>query len=147
MDKEKLEKTGFNEMELPETLYIRDIDDRVFQAIVLQTLDAIEGIAICGGNFLDSLLGRTTIESLKGIHVNQENKKHSVSVKVEVGILYGVSIPEKSEEIQSRIAHAITEQTGLHVSCVHVVFRNVFLPHRKNLKEEEIVNEKIEISK
>lgn len=112
------------EIDLPETTYIRDIDSRVFQGIVLQCLAKIQGVGLIGGTIIDSLLGRD-IERVKGIHVEQDLKKHSVLIRVEINVLYGISIPEKAEEVQNKIIEEITNYTGLHVSCVHVIFKNL----------------------
>lgn len=109
---------------LPETVFIRDIDDKVFQSIVLQCLSQIEGISLVEGNFIDHILGRSA-EGVKGIEAEQDDKNQSVNIKVEVNILYGISIPEKAEQIQTKISDKITELTGLHVARVHVVFKNM----------------------
>ena len=121
IDKKKVDTKEF---ELPETAFIRDIEDKVFQSIVLQCLAEIEGISLAEGNFIDHLLGRSA-EGVKGIHAEQDDKSQSVNIKVEVNILYGVNIPEKAEEIQTKIAEEITKLTGLHVASVHVIFKNV----------------------
>ena len=111
------------EIEFADTVFIRDIESRVFQAIVIKCLADIEDVALLEGNLLDNLLGREGNERIKGIHVEQDEKNHSVSIKVEVNVAHGVSIPEKSEEIQSKIASEVSSLTGLHVSCVHVIFK------------------------
>jgi uncharacterized alkaline shock family protein YloU len=124
------------EIELPETIFIRDIETRVFQAICLQTLAKIEGIGLLEGNLFDSLLGRE-LERIKGIHVEQDQKKHSVVIRVEININYGLSIPEKAEEVQSKLAEEITRWTGLHVASIHVIFKSLILPQ---IEEDEGVN-------
>lgn len=121
VDKKRVDTKEF---ELPETVFIRDIEDNVFQSIVLQCLAQIEGISLTEGNFIDHLLGRSA-EGVKGIYAQQDDKNQSISIKVEVNILYGISIPEKAEEIQTKIAEELTALTGLHVASVHVVFKNV----------------------
>lgn len=134
--KRKGEAVKFNskEFELPETLFIRDIENRVFQGIILQCLLNIEGISLVEGNFIDNILGRGGVEGVKGIVAEQDSKSQAVKVKVEVNIYYGFSIPEKAEEIQSKIAAQITQFCGLHVAAVHVVFKNVVSPdHSKKL--------------
>lgn len=118
-------KVDTKEFEIPETVYVRDIENRVFQGIVLQVLSEIEGISLIEGNLFDSLLGRTPLENVKGITAEQDMRNHSIGIKVEVNISYGLSIPDKAEEIQSKIAEQITKLTGLHVSCVHVIFKNI----------------------
>jgi len=103
-------------------VFIRDIENRVFQGIVLNSLARIDGITLVEGNFIDNIFGRGGVE---GIYTEQDDKSHSVSIKVEVNICYGNSIPEKAEEIQAKIANEVTTITGLHVSSVHVVFVDI----------------------
>lgn len=118
-------KVDTKEFEFPETVFIRDIDNKVFQGIVLQTLSSINGIGLVEGNFIDSLLGRGGAENVKGIQADQDDANHTIKIKVEVNVGFGISIPEKAEEIQTKITEEITKLTGLHVACVHVVFKNV----------------------
>ncbi len=135
---DQLKNMDAREIELPNTVFIRDIDSRVLQGIVLQILSKIENIGLIEGNLFDSLLGRD-MDRVKGIHVEQEQKGKSVTVRVEINIFYGVSIPEKSEEIQTKISEEITQWTGLHVSSIHVVFKNLITPQEtsEEAKEEE----------
>ena len=129
------------EFELPETLFISDIDTKVFQGIVLQTLSRIEGIHLAEGNFIDSIFGRGSPEVGTGIKSEQDTKNYSVSIKIEVNIVYGLPIPEKAEEIQSKVVEEITRLTGLRVSSIHVVFRNIIpLEEVKNLKNQQYQN-------
>ncbi len=122
-------KVDTKELDFPETIFIRDIEDKVFQSIVLQCLVQIQGISLVEGNFIDHLFGRGS-DGVQGIHAEQDDKNQSVNIKVEVDILYGVHIPAKAEEIQTQIAEKITELTGLHVGSVHVVFKNVISPEQ-----------------
>ncbi len=127
------------EIELPDTVYIRDIDSRIFQAIALQCLAKIDGIGLIEGNLFDSLLGRE-VERIKGIHVIQDQKKHSVEIRVEINVLYEVNIPEKAEEIQEKLVEEISKWTGLHVSSVHVIFKDL-IPPQSLEKEAKPENE------
>lgn len=125
------------EIELPETVFIRDIETRVFQAIALQCLAKIEGIGLLEGNLFDSLLGRD-LERVKGIHVEQDQKKHSVDIRVEINIEYGISIPEKAEEVQTKLVEEISRWSGLHVAVVHVIFKNMIIPPSETNVEKEV---------
>jgi len=118
-------KMNNKELELAETIYIRDIENKVFQGIVLQCLATIEGIVPVEGGFIDNIFGRGALESAKGIVAEQDSKSQAVKIKVEVNIYYGYSIPEKAEEIQTKITECITNLCGLHVASVHVVFKNI----------------------
>jgi uncharacterized alkaline shock family protein YloU len=124
---DQLKNMDAREIELPDTIFVRDIESRVFQAIALQCLAKIEGIGLLEGTLFDSLLGRD-MERIKGIHVEQDQKKHSVEIRVEINILYGLSIPEKAEEIQTKLAEEVSHWTGLHVALVHVIFKDLILP-------------------
>jgi len=113
------------EFELPETLFSRDIENKVFQGIISHTLADIEGISLVGGNFIDNIFGRSGPESNKGISASQDSERSSVNINIKVNICYGLSIPEKAEEIQTKVAEAITLLTGLHVASIHTIFENV----------------------
>ena len=128
---DKFKEMDAKELEFAETTYVRDIESRVFQAIALQCLAKIDGIALMGSNLIDNLLGRESGERIKGIYVEQDQKKHSVYIRVEVNIRYGISIPEKAEEIQGKIVEEICKYTGLHISCVHVIFKNLIIENEK----------------
>src|SRR5579872_7519936 len=96
-----LKQIDTKELELPKTLFIHDIETRVFQSLVLQVLSQIEGVETLEGNLFDDLLG-DGVDGIKGIHIEQEQKTHSINVKIEINIAYGLKIPEKAEEIQTR---------------------------------------------
>ena len=126
------------ELDLPDTVFSRDIDNSVFQAISAKVVSTVEGVAFVEGNLLDSLLGREGTDHVKGISVDQDQKNHSVNIKVELNIAYGVSIPEKAEEIQEKVTAEITKLTGLHVGCVHVIFKNLIPEVEEREEAEEI---------
>ncbi|MBN1914389.1 MAG: Asp23/Gls24 family envelope stress response protein [Parachlamydiales bacterium] len=125
MAEKKVDALDMKEIELPETTFIRDIESRVIQSIVLRCIARVEGISLIVNTLIDNLLGRDTSERLKGIHVEQDQKNHSVFVKVEINVEYGISLPQKAEEIQTMLVEEISHLTGLHVSCVHVIFKNL----------------------
>lgn len=132
------------EIKLPDTIYVRDIESRVFQAIAIKCLSKIEGITLLEGTYLiDNLLGREGVDRFKGVYVEQDSKNHSVNIKVELNIIYGTSIPDKAEEIQTKIVERITALTGLHVASVHIIFKNMIeYPDKQALlAETEVTKE------
>jgi uncharacterized alkaline shock family protein YloU len=135
-----LKNMDAREIELPETVFIRDIETRVFQGIALQALSKIGGVALIEGNLFDSLLGRE-LERVKGIHVEQDQKKHSVDIRVEINVLYGISIPEKAEEIQTKLAEEVSRWTGLHVASVHVIFKELIASESPSQQENPLGKE------
>lgn len=141
---DNFEDLDTKEIDIPETIYIRDIETRVFQSITIKCLSSIDGIALLEGTLMDNLLGREGLERIKGIYVEQDPKNRAVSIKVELNIYYGISLPEKSEEIQETIVKEITRLTGLHVSSVHVVFKNLLL-ERPNADTQLAADEDISL--
>lgn len=131
---EKFKNMDTKELHLPETTVSRDIENKVFQALIVQCLAKVEGIAVVTKGLIDSLLGRDSQENFSAISIEQDQKLHSVAVKVEVNIKYGFSIPEKAEEIQMKIIEGISRFTGLHVKSVHVIFKNLILEQNKDCK-------------
>lgn len=138
------------EFELPDTLFVWDIENRVFQGIVLQCLSVIPGISLLEGNLIDSLFSRGTVDGIKGIQVEQDSKGHCVNVKIEVNIDYDVSIPQKAAEIQDAVTEKIVQLTGLHVASVQIVFKNVLLPTalkkgalQRSKSEEHLLDEPV----
>lgn len=113
------------ELDLPDTVFIRDIESRVFQAITIKCLSGVEGISLIEGTLFDNLLGREGLDRVKGIYVEQDSKNHSVNIKIELSVAYGISLPEKAEEIQTKLVKEIVQYTGLHVASVHVVFKSL----------------------
>jgi uncharacterized alkaline shock family protein YloU len=124
---EKTAKLDTKEFELPQTVFSRDIETRVIQVIILYCLGKVQGVGLLGGTLIDTIFGRE-VERVKGIHVEQDSKNHSIKVNVEINIEYGIVIPEKAEEVQNKIVSEITNLTGLHVSAVHVVIKGLMPP-------------------
>jgi uncharacterized alkaline shock family protein YloU len=116
-----------------ETVFLTDIETKVFQAIVFQTLQEINSIELIEGSIFDTLLGGEEGERMRGIHIECDETKPTVNVKIELNILYGVCIPEKSVEIELKVKEKITQLTGFHIGLIHVTFKNIVFP--KSLQE------------
>jgi uncharacterized alkaline shock family protein YloU len=139
---EQFNQMDTKELDLPDTVFIRDIESRVFQAITIKCLSGIEGISLIEDTLFGNLLGREGLDRVKGIHVEQDSKNHSVNIKIELSIAYGISLPEKAEEIQNKLVKEIVQYTGLHVACVHVVFKSLISDGLlKKEKHDEVVAE------
>ncbi len=116
----------------------QDIEDKVFQSIALQCLAKIEGVSLIEGNIIDHLFGRSSSDRIRGISIQQDAKTHALNVKVEINADYGVTLPEKAKEIQKKIAEEMKTLTGLSVSGVHVVFKNLVIPQKDIERHERI---------
>jgi len=130
------------EFDLPETVYSRDIENRVFQGIIVKTLSQISGIGLLEGRFFDNLVGR--IDRIKGISTQQDPTTQSLKVRIEVSIQYGISIPEKAEEIQAAVVEDLVKMTGVRVSEVHVVFKGLTSEEEQKASETQQISEAID---
>ena len=128
------EKLDTKEFEFPKTTFSHDIETRVIQIIILQALNKIGGVALLEGRLFDTLFGRE-IERVKGIIVEQDSKNHSLKVKIEINVEYGVTIPEITAKVQERVVEEIVKLTGLHVASVHVVVKGL-VQQAEVMKEE-----------
>ena len=128
------EKLDTKEFEVPKTTFSHDIETRVIQVIILQCLNKIKGVALLEGTLIDTLFGRE-VERVKGITVEQDSKNHSLKVKIEINVEYGVAIPGITSDVQERAVEEITKLTGLHVSAVHVVIKGL-VQKAEEAKEE-----------
>lgn len=122
MTSEIFKNIDVKEIELPNTDFIFDIETKVLQGICYQCIKQIEGLHPLEAGLIDNLLGQ---EPLKGIYVQQDSKQHAVLIKLEVGVSYGVCLPNKAELLQTIVVKEISELTGLHVGSVHIVFKNL----------------------
>lgn len=140
---DQFENMDSKELNFPDTVFVHDVESRVFQAITVKALAEIKGIGLIGGNLIDHLLGREGHDRIKGIYVEQDQKNQTVSVKLEINIGYGIALPAKAQEIQSKVTDRISELTGLHVGYVHVVFKDLIpeAPTQLVAKEVEAAEE------
>jgi uncharacterized alkaline shock family protein YloU len=122
------------EFELPETLFSHNIENKVFQQVVLKVLSSISGIGFIKGNILQSLIGRH--DRVKGISTEQDPQSHSIKIHIELNIHYGVSIPQKAEEIQTAVVEEITRMTGVRVSEILIHFKGLVEREKKNSPQE-----------
>ena len=117
-------KLDTKEFEMPKTIFSHDIETRVIQIIILQCLNKIQGVSLLEGALIDTLFGRE-VERVKGISVEQDNKSHSIKIKIEINVEYGLAIPAMTAIVQERLVEEISQLTGLHVAAVHVVVRGI----------------------
>lgn len=136
----KENKVDTKEFEIPETMFVRDIENKVFQSIILQSLGKIKGIGLLEGNFVDTLLGREVDKGIKGIYVEQDSKSQTVKIRIEINVAYGIAIPQKAEEIQGRLVQEVSQFTGLHVAAVHVIFKGLITVPAKSESVYQVLN-------
>src|SRR5690606_1940504 len=98
-------------------------NNHVFHGIVEKTLARISGVALQGATIIDQMIGRP--EKFRGITATQDPSTQSIKVQLELSVKYGTNIPQKAEEIQAAVTEDLTNFTGLHVSEVHVIFKDL----------------------
>jgi len=130
MEKNALKNIDVKEVELPTTEFIFDIESKVLQSFCFQVIKKTQGVYPIEGGIIENLLG---YEHLKGISVQQDSKAHAVIIKLEVAVEYGVCLPQKAEELQTRIVEEISEFTGLHVGSCHVIFKTLVTHEEKTV--------------
>ena len=111
------------ELELPETVFSRDISNKVFQDIVAKTISRFPEVSLKEETFFDQVIPLT--EKHRGIIATQDPATKSIKVSIELSVAYGTNIPQKAEEIQSAVVEDLSRMTGLHVAEVHIVFKNI----------------------
>ena len=82
------------EFELPETIFSRNINNKVFQGIIEKALSHISDVCLQGETLLDQVIGRS--EKYRGITTIQDPASKSVKVKIELSVKYGTNIPQKA---------------------------------------------------
>jgi uncharacterized alkaline shock family protein YloU len=132
-EKNELLPPRYQELDLPDTTLNQSIDDKVFHGIILKALQPIQGISLQKANVFQTLIGKK--DKIFGISTVQDDKTQSLKVRLEVDVKFGVFIPEKAEEIQMAVIEEITKMTGLRVSEVQVIFKDL-IPESKNEQGE-----------
>ena len=110
-----------------DVVYIQDVDNKVFQAIVVKTLMKIDGVRLLEeGSLIDDLLGRESQSRIKGVLIEQDLKQHSVSIKIELELAYGLSLKVMAKKVQESIVKDVQEFTGFTIASVHLVFKHLY---------------------
>ena len=115
------------EQNTDEVVFVQDVENKVFQAIVVKTLMKIEGVRLLEeGSLIDDLLGREGQSRIKGVYIEQDLKSHSVAIKIEIELAYGLSLKRVAKNVQHAIVKDIKEFSGFNISSVHLVFKHLY---------------------
>jgi uncharacterized alkaline shock family protein YloU len=115
------------EQNADEVVFVQDVENKVFQAIVVKTLMKIEGVRLLEeGSLIDDLLGREGQSRIKGVYIEQDLKSHSVAIKIELELAYGLSLKRVAKSVQHAIVKDIQEFSGFNISSVHLVFKHLY---------------------
>ena len=100
------------------------IADEVVAIVAGLAATEVEGVSSMAGNITNEIVSKLGMRNLsKGIQIEVENDE--IRVSVAINIAYGFNIPEVSAKVQDKIASAIENMTGLHVTEVNVRIASV----------------------
>ncbi len=100
------------------------IADEVVAIVAGLAATEVEGVSSMAGNITNEIVSKLGMRNLsKGIQIEVENDE--IRVSVAINIAYGYNIPEVSAKVQDKIASAIENMTGLHVTEVNVRIASV----------------------
>lgn len=102
------------------------IADDVIASIAGVAATEVEGVAAMSGNITNEIVGKLGVKNLsKGVEIDVQ--EDIVTVKLNLTMRYGYSIPKTSEEVQEKVKASIENMTGLKVSCVDIRIAGVEL--------------------
>lgn len=102
------------------------IADDVIATIAGVAATEVEGVAAMSGNITNEIVGKLGVKNLsKGVGIDVQ--EDVVTVKLNLTMRYGYSIPKTSAEVQEKVKSAIENMTGLNVSCVDIRIAGVEL--------------------
>ncbi|MGN0165589.1 MAG: Asp23/Gls24 family envelope stress response protein [Lachnospiraceae bacterium] len=95
------------------------IADDVIASIAGVAATEVEGVAAMSGNITNEIVGKLGVKNLsKGVVIDVQDDV--VTVKLNLTMRYGYSIPKTSAEVQEKVKASIESMTGLKVTCVDV---------------------------
>ncbi len=95
------------------------IADEVIAVIAGLASTEVEGVVKMSGNITNEIVSKLGMKNLsKGVKV--EIMGEEVEVRLSLVLLYGVSIPRTSQEVQDKVKNAIETMTGLTVTNVNI---------------------------
>lgn len=105
------------------------IHGNVIAAIVRKIACSVEGVAkISGSSFVDNIAEMVGSKKMHDRSIVVEMGESSVSVEVSINLVYGVSLPDVAEKVQKAVSAEISRLTGLKVSKVNIVIREIEYP-------------------
>ena len=103
------------------------IADEVVSAIIAYAAKEVDGVAGLSGNAGDGFLQKAGVKRpAMGVRVELDNG----NVRADLSLImdYGYNIPVTSSTVQTKVAQAVENMTGLHVSDVNVRIAGIKMP-------------------
>lgn len=94
--------------------------------IVRRAACSVEGVTrITGNSLVDSIADFVGSKKIQDRAIQVSIRKSAVAVELSVNVSYGVSLPAVASAVQQTVAEQIESITGLSVSQVNVIIREM----------------------
>ena len=108
------------------------IHESVITTIVRKVAAETEGVSrISGNSIIDNIAEIVGSKRMQGRSISVQMGKSSVAVEVSVNLFFGYKLPEVAGNLQLSIEEEIKKITGLEVSNVDIVIREIDEPVEK----------------
>ena len=108
------------------------IHESVIISIVRKIASDTEGVSrISGNSIIDNIAEIVGSKRMQGRSISVQMGKSSVAVEVSVNLFFGYKLPEVAGNLQLSIEEEIKKITGLEVSNVDIVIREIDEPVEK----------------
>ena len=111
---------------------IVQIHERVITTIVRKVASEVEGVSrISGNSLVDNIAELVGSKRIKDRAISVQMGEGTVAVEVSINLLFGYKLPEVARALQDKIEEEIKSLTGLKVSQVDVIIRDIDEPVEK----------------
>lgn len=93
------------------------LSDDVLTSIIGMAVTKVEGT---------TLIGRNAKKSVK-----VEIDGNDVAITLQIGVQYGLKIPEVTELLRKEVQEAVTNMTGMNVTAIHVHVQELYMKKEK----------------
>lgn len=100
------------------------IAESVVAVIAGIAANEVEGVNSLLGDITKELINKMGIRNLgRGVSVTM--LEHTVTIRIQLVIMYGFNVPEVCKSVQEKVATAVETMTGLTVAEVNVIVADV----------------------
>lgn len=108
------------------------IHEKVIVTIVRKVAAEVDGVSrIAGNSLVDNIAELVGSNRIKDRAISVQMGDGSVSVEVAINLLFGYKLPEVARALQDKIENEIQNLTGLKVSHVDIIIRDIDEPVEK----------------
>ncbi|MBQ7403023.1 MAG: Asp23/Gls24 family envelope stress response protein [Lentisphaeria bacterium] len=108
------------------------IHEKVIVTIVRKVAAEVDGVSrIAGNSLVDNIAELVGSNRIKDRAISVQMGDGSVAVEVAINLLFGYKLPEVARALQDKIENEIQNLTGLKVSHVDIIIRDIDEPVEK----------------